>query len=93
VALKNVTAKITLIRPSYLVWDTPQRQYTRVQAYSMLPLKMLRECCPLSTGLKQLASSALGACRDRAAVSSHSAALFFLGVAGPPSVMIGCMSC
>ena len=31
-----------------------------VQAYSMLPLKMLRECCPLRTGLEQLASSALG---------------------------------
>ena len=45
VADKNGTAmiiKIKLMRPSPdSAWHTPPAQYARVQAYSMLPLKML----------------------------------------------------
>jgi hypothetical protein len=45
VADKNGTAliiKIKLIRPPDSAWHTPPRQYARVKAYSMLPLKSLR---------------------------------------------------
>jgi hypothetical protein len=43
VADKNGTAmiiKIKLIPPPDSAWHTPPRQYARVQAYSMLPLKI-----------------------------------------------------